>query len=192
MTGQVQSVGLQLAPMEASEEQIIEEVRSDPAVFGILYRKYLSPVYRYLYSKVGNKVDAEDLTSQVFLAAFEGLPGYRHQNLFASWLFSIARRKAADYYRACTEQISLDGEGRLPPVEGDALAQIIQDEELQSVVKLIANLPEDEHELLRLRFAARLSFDEIAHVVKRKPSAVKMSLYRLLERLEKQLEAAHE
>lgn len=62
---------------------------------------------------------------------------------------------------------------------------------MQSLGSLIAALPEEERELVRLRFAARLSFDEIAAVLGKKTSAVKMALYRLLGRMEKQLEASH-
>jgi RNA polymerase sigma-70 factor (ECF subfamily) len=189
MSHQIQSLTLQSMVMETHQEIPAIEFDPTPAAFGAIYRAYLQPVYRYLYARVGNPGDAEDLTSQVFLAALEGLPRYKHQGYFAAWLFSIARRKAADFYRQGSRVEALDPEMDPPSPQGDLLAQVVHQENLARLARLTAGLPEEERELLRLRFAACLSFAEIAVVLNRKTSAVKMSLYRLLERMENQLEA---
>jgi RNA polymerase sigma-70 factor (ECF subfamily) len=189
MTHPIQSMTLQSVLMETSEKPPTAAFDRNPAAFGAIYRAYLDPVYRYLLVRVGNTADAEDLTSQVFLAALEGLPRYQEQGYFAAWLFSIARRKAADYFRRHPADAPLDPENDPPAPGVDLLTHIIHQEDLQNLVKQIAEVPEEERELLRFRFAARLSFDEMAVVLNRKTSAVKMSLYRLLERLENQLEA---
>lgn len=189
MTHPIQSLTLQSVLMENREGPPTAAFDRNPAAFGEIYRAYLDPVYRYLLVRVGNTADAEDLTSQVFLAALEGLPRYKHQGYFAAWLFSIARRKAADYFRRRPVDAPLDPENDPPAPDIDLLTQIIHQEHLQSLLKRVAEVPDEERELLRLRFAARLSFDEMAVVLNRKTSAVKMSLYRLLERLENQLEA---
>ncbi len=197
MPSQIQVFTLQSAAMEKENGMPPTELDQtgfdrSPAAFAELYRQYLNLVYRYLYLKVGNTAEAEDLTSQVFLAALEGLPRYRHQGHFAAWLFSLARRKAADYYRGAPLTELDHGEREPAAPEADLLGRVIQQEELQALSRLISALSEDERELLRLRFAARLSFEEMAAVLERKTSAVKMALYRLLERLETQLEASHE
>ena len=80
----------------------------------------------------------------------------------------------------------------LDVLAGAPLAQAIRADERERLGKLIAGLTEEERELLRLRFAAALGFDEIAAACDRRPSAVKMSLYRLLERIQQQMEADHE
>ncbi len=178
--------------METQEERPLSGFDRSPDAFGTIYRSYLDPVYRYLLARVGSPADAEDLTSQVFLAALEGLSHYQHQGYFAAWLFSIARRKAADFFRRQANENPLDPENDPPSPEGDILSQIIHRENMQRLVNQIAHLSEDERELLRLRFAARLTFDEMAILLHRKTSAVKMSVYRLLERLENELEANHE
>jgi RNA polymerase sigma-70 factor (ECF subfamily) len=63
---------------------LIEHARQNPDAFGILYRRYLTPLYRYLYRRLGNPHDAEDLTAQVFMEALEGLIArrYREGGLF--------------------------------------------------------------------------------------------------------------
>lgn len=171
---------------EDDEASILAACRSDPGEFSSLYRRYAGAMYRYVYFRVGNRVEAEDLVSQVFLAALEGLPAYRHRGYFAAWLFSIARRKIADHYRKPRAEPlhSLpEGANDCP----DPLDQLIADEALSRLSEAIARLPEADQELLRLRYAAGLSFDQIADLLRRSPAAVKMSLYRLLDRLEKQL-----
>ncbi len=192
MTNANRNFPLQSGVMDITKPARTSEFDRSPAGFEVLYRQYLKPVYRYLYLKTGSPAEAEDLTSQVFLSALEGLPHYRHQGYFSAWLFSLARRKVADFYRSPKPQASLDGsefESHAP--EADLLAGVIHAEEMQTLGGLIAAIPEEERELVRLRFAACLSFEEIASVLGKKTSAVKMALYRLLERMEKQLEASH-
>ena len=175
------------AGLNEDEDALLAACRSDPAAFTRLYHRYLNRVYRYLYWRVGEKAVAEDLTSQVFLAALENLPRYRHQGNFVAWLFAIARRKAADHFRWQRGQVSLETLEDSLAGEGDPLPQVIAEEELKGLEQAIASLGAAEQELLRLRFAAELSFDEIATLLKRRPAAVKMQLYRLLNRLAKHI-----
>ncbi len=192
MTDETRNFPLQSGVMDITEPERTSDFDRSPAAFEKLYRQYLKPIYCYLYLKTGSPAEAEDLTSQVFLSALEALPRYRHQGHFSAWLFSLARRKAADFYRSHQPQASLDENGIEPPApEVDLLAGVIHRAELQSLGRLIAALPEDERELIRLRFAAGLGFEEIAAILGKKTSAIKMALYRLLERMEKQLEASH-
>lgn len=173
------------------EEDLIERARQDPAAFAALYDRYLPHVYRYLYTRVSTPADAEDLTSQVFLTALEAMRTFRPGS-FRAWLFGIARRKAADYYRRRAPQVSLEQAAGLAFEQSSLLAQVIHNEALHRLCSSVNRLAEDERELLRLRFAARLSFAEIAQVLGKKESAVKMALYRLLDRLEAQMEANHD
>jgi RNA polymerase sigma factor (sigma-70 family) len=176
---------------DASDDELIASTPRDPAAFGLLYRRYLDPLYRYLAARVGNPAEVEDLTSQVFLAALEGLGRYHSQGHFPAWLFSIARRKVADHYRGRRPQVPLEQAFNLASPSNDPLTQALRAEELEDLQKQLALLKEEDRELLRLRFAAGLNFGEIAVVLGRNESAVKMAFYRLLQRLEKQLEGNH-
>jgi DNA-directed RNA polymerase specialized sigma24 family protein len=73
---------------------LVEAAKADSAAFGRLYSHYVQPIYRYLFSRVGTAHDAEDLTSQTFIAAYEALPRYQERGYFSAWLFRIARSKA--------------------------------------------------------------------------------------------------
>ncbi len=179
-------------PLQLSDEELVLQARQDPAAVGALYRRYLERAYRYLMARTGSRAEAEDLTSQVFLAVIEGLPSYRERGQFAAWLFSIARHKVNDYYRHRRPQAALDESMHASFASDEPLAQVLQADERGSLQEALAGLREDERELLRLRFAACLSFGEIAAVLNRRPSAVKMSLYRLLGRIQRQMEVGYE
>ena len=75
--------------------------------FSTLYRAYVDPVFRYLYSRVSSAQDAEDLTSQTFLQAYRAYESLRDQTSFAPWLFKIARNKLNDFYRGRENNIAL-------------------------------------------------------------------------------------
>lgn len=190
MVERTMSIKLKPQPEEHHVSQIIAAVRKHPQVFGELFSLYAQPVFRYLYSRIGSYPEAEDATAETFLAALERFPKYRHDGYFASWLFSIARNKAMDYFRKQRKEASLD-EAELFPGDANLLQQVIKTERITALSKLIGALPEEEHELIRLRYVADLSFAEIGHLLGQKEDTVKKSLYRLLARLKVQLEDSH-
>ena len=163
------------------------EAKTNPAVFGKLYDHFVQPVYRYLYSRVGSRHDAEDLTSQTFIAAYEALPRYRERGHFSEWLFRIARSKLMDYFRRSNHEVDLDAM-EIPIEEGDALNQVIQDEELSRLKSLLSRLGEKEQDLIRLRYVADLSFAEMAELLGKREATVRKSVHRLLARLKGQME----
>ena len=171
----------------AKERQIIQAARHDPQAFGELYRLYADQVFRYLYSRLGNVHEAEDVTAQTFLAAFEAFDRFRQDGNFAPWLFTIARNKAMDHFRRNKKQQPELSE-EASSTEDDPLSSVIQSEQAVALSRLIHGLPEDERELLRLRFLAEMTYGEIAHFLHRTEQAVKKTIYRLLARLQSQLE----
>ena len=173
------------------EIRIIKAARQDPKVFGELYKLYVEQVFRYLYSKIGNLHDAEDVTSQTFLAAFESFDKFRQDGHFASWLFGIARNKAMDHFRRRDRSSHIEVSSEIP-VEDNTLASMIKTEQAEVLSKLIQALPEEDRELLRLRFLAEMSYPEIARCIHRNEEAVKKTTYRLLARLHSQLEVSNE
>ena len=173
------------------EHQLIADVRKDPRKFGLLYKKYANPVYRYIFTRTGNKQIAEDITSQTFLAALESFRKFRQDGNFGSWLFTIARNKVNDHFRF-SKPVAPIHEARFITGEGDSLDLSIQSDQAKIVQTLIKKLPEDEQELLRLRFIAELSFSNIARLLHKSEDAVKKSTYRLLARLQSQVEVNNE
>jgi RNA polymerase sigma-70 factor, ECF subfamily len=176
----------------ADDPVLVKAARRDRAAFAALYRRYVTPIYRYLCSRVGNAADAEDLTAQVFMEALEGLPGYRERGSFAAWLFTIARHKAADHHRRGALLLPLDEARDNPGDEEGPLARMVRQESLQQLGALVARLDDEKQELLRLRFAAGLTYGQMAAVVGRSEAAVKMAVHRLLNRLHAEWEVTDE
>jgi len=175
----------------ADDAYLVSAAQRNPAEFKHLYLKWLKPVYRYFYFRLGNVNDAEDLTSQVFLRAYEDLPRYRSQGCFSAWLFSIAHARTVDFYRKGgreTELEKLDTAAASP----DAFSQAVHHIEIEQLFALLKTLDEEEQELIRLRFVAELNYREIGQVLHRKEDAVRKSISRLLNRLQTQLEVNHD
>lgn len=163
----------------------------DPEAFTPLYRSAVRPIYRYLYSRLGNAHEAEDLTSQVFIEAIESLPRYRHRGRFLGWLFSIARHRWINHLRNRKVEAPLEDAETL--LAGANLpADLVEAEEIRRLTALLGELNDDERELLRLRYAAELGFSQIADILNRSEDAVKKQHYRLLARLQRSLEVKHE
>jgi RNA polymerase sigma-70 factor (ECF subfamily) len=173
------------------EDHLVLDAQRDPKAFGKLYLHYIQPVYRYLYSRTDHVQEAEDLTAQTFLAAFEAFGRYRHEGHFRAWLFKIARLKTMDYFRRNRPLISIEQAEQVSAPD-DPLLEVIQTERAAALAKLIRSLPEDEREILRLRYVAELSFGEIGSLLNRNEEAVKKTIYRLLARLKNQLEVHHD
>lgn len=170
------------AALQADDDSmLIETARHDAAAFALLYRRYVTLIYRYLFSRTGNEADAQDLTAQVFLEVLEGLHRYHDRGNFAAWLFTIARRRATDHYRR-RSPLPLDDTPDLGG-DNDPLLHVIEREALDRLTGLIAQLDDNQRDLLRLRFAAGLTFGQIGIILGRSEAAVKMAVHRLLDRL---------
>lgn len=144
------------------------------AAFAALYGDLARQVAGYLRAK--GVADVEDVTSEVFLAVFTGLPGfdgdYQH---FRSWVFTIAHRRVVDGWRRAGRTPHLvpyepvDDARTSSSAEVEALAAIGQ----ERVVALLALLTDEQREVLVLRVVADLTVEQVAEVVGRRPGAVK-------------------
>ena len=179
----------------ANERETVEEqtpqlaVRADADSFVHLYRLYLNPVYSYLYARLGNRHEAEDVTSVAFERAWSSLVNYVPTGSFKAWLFTIVNRSLADYYRS-----------RKPtPVEVDSLADTLPDggmgpedtviasEQVRYVMSAMSVLSPDQQEIIALRFLGELRYKEIAEILGKREAAVKMAAYRGLDEMRKLL-----
>jgi RNA polymerase sigma-70 factor, ECF subfamily len=169
------------------EAELIRAAQANPDRFRPLYLQWVTPVYKYLVSRLRDPLEAEDLTSQVFLTACEQLPRYDHRGRFAAWLFTIARNKARDHYRTAGRSVSLD-EVEAHGSDPDLLAQAIRADEIQRLHSTIRALPEADLELVRLRFTAGLTYVDIGALLGKREDSVRKQLARLLARLQSQME----
>ncbi len=163
------------------DSQLIHYARQDAQAFEALYLRYLPRLYRYCLHRVGDVHQAEDISAQVFFEVLNGLLNgkFKEDGCFPAWLFTIARRRVIDHYR----QPNPEPLKETHPTHLDLPGLTEARDEQRQLSKLISELEDGQQELLRLRFAAEMSFEEIAMLDGRKPAAVKMAIYRTLDQL---------
>src|SRR4026208_2027890 len=96
------------------DASLADEARTDPQAFAELYRRHVRSIYRYHLAHTGNVKDAEDLTSQTFIAALEGIRSFRGTGPYITWLIGIASRKRALFFRGKKPEVPLDVALQIP------------------------------------------------------------------------------
>lgn len=176
------------APMDASSDSTLVRVaKTEPEAFSQIYLRYVARVYGYMRPRVDSDEDAEDLTQQVFLRAFDALPRYRDRGLpFAAWLFRIARNVSIDNHRhgkRCDLTWDLVPESSHPVDRQDVQAEVLLQEYL---CRLLSQLDHKERELVILHFVSGLTLAEIALVVSTSKAKVQRQLARIIQNLKEQ------
>ncbi len=180
-------------PTLLNEDDLIEEARSSPETFSSIYQRWATPIYRYIYARIRDPHDSEDLASQVFLSAFQALPRYKNRGHFSAWLFGITRNKIKEYYRKNRhgERALDDFSGQLEG-QNDAFRDDDIQDEIDILIQHINALSEADQELIWLRYVAELKYGEIGEVVRRSEGAVKKRIYRIQYKLEQNMEDTNE
>jgi len=163
--------------------------QGDREALEALYLLHFDRIYSYLHMSVGNRHDAEDLTTQTFLKMLEAIGRFRWRSApFSAWLFRIAHNLAMDHFRATKRW---QPEEEVPEPEG-AEASSAEDEALQSIgrrsmLELIENLSHDQQQVLTLKFVFNFSNGEAATILGKTEGAVKSLQHRALTSLQKQV-----
>jgi RNA polymerase sigma-70 factor (ECF subfamily) len=157
-----------------------------------LYLLHFDRIYSYLHLSVGNRHDAEDLTTQTFLKMLEAIGRFRWQSApFSAWLFRIAHNLAMDHFRASRRW---QPEEEVPEPE-DATESSAEDEALESIgrrsmLELIENLSPEQKQVLTLKFVFNFSNGEAAAILGKTEGAVKSLQHRALVSLQKQISSS--
>jgi RNA polymerase sigma-70 factor (ECF subfamily) len=168
------------------EANLVLAAQKNPTEFQWIYDRWAVPIYQYFYFRTGESTSAEDLTSQLFLSAFHALPRYQHRGHLAAWLFAIARNLSKEYFRKSHREVPLEAANHLLATSDPSLEAARQDE-IVRLRRMVQSLPEEDQELIRLRYVADLSFADMAIILKKREDAVKKALYRLQARLQSAL-----
>jgi RNA polymerase sigma-70 factor (ECF subfamily) len=165
------------------DEILVRQACTDASAFAELYRRHVAQVYRYHLVHTGNIADAEDLTSQTFMAALDGLARYRRSGSFPAWLMGIARRQTAQFFRRRKPELRLEQAGNLVaslPSVDYLVGRRISFEQARQALKKIS--PE-RAEVLILTIFGGLSLAEAALTLGKSEAAVKMLISRGLQDL---------
>lgn len=160
--------------------------------FAELFEQYYPRIYNYLRYRVNTPEDAEDLISVVFEKAYTHREQFdEEKGAFSTWLFRIAHNTLANYYRSRQRHSAWESEGGLPndlaTSESSPETQIIEQETIAELLQGLSHLRERDQEIISLKFAGRLSNQEIGQVMDLKEKTVSVVLLRAMRRLQQQL-----
>lgn len=168
-------------PMD--EIQLAREAIADVNAFAELYRLHVTRVYRYHMAHTGNVKDAEDLTSQTFIAALESIRSFRGSGSFAAWVMGIASKKRLMYFRGRKPEVALDAALHYPSPSLPTDKAATQRLELESVARALQQISPDRAEAIILSYFGGLSNLETSRVLNKSEAAVKMLISRGLQDL---------
>lgn len=168
--------------MPSSPAQLRDQTAAEPAGMDVIFERHVQRVYQFLYARVGNREDAEDLTSEVFLKASDRLDINRPEASISTWLFTVARTVLADHWRRyyrygaiapLDDHQVMAAPPQAEPDDGD-------DETVQLVREVLAALPERYSKVLELRFLRGLTIRETAEEMGVTPDNAKVIQHRAL------------
>ena len=164
--------------------------RGDEEALEQLYLLHFDRIFSYLHMSVGNRHDAEDLTTQVFVKMLESIGKFRWRSApFSAWLFRIAHNLAMDHFRANKrwqpeEEVPEPDPGDGSAAEEEALEAIGR----QSMLELIEKLSHEQQQVLTLKFVFNFSNAEAATILDKTEGAIKSLQHRALASLQRQLD----
>ena len=167
------------------DEVLRRAVARDPDAFAALYQAHVDRVYRHVRFRLGDPDLTEDVTSQVFLRAWQAIDRYRpfEGRPFLAWLYTIANNLIIDHHRrAKRETPGIDPErhvARTPDPEAAAVSEDLHDQ----IRAAIARLKPDYQLVVSLRLIEEMDYEDIARVLNKKPGALRVTLFRALHAL---------
>ena len=166
-----------------NEAALVERAKTGSEAFGLLYQRYVDRIYNYIYYRVGNANDAEDLTARTFFQALKKIDSYEDRGVpFSAWLYRIAHNLVANWHRQQSRRKSIPLEElavvRSTRPNPDQMAE--KRETQDELISAIHRLADDRQQLLILKFVERLPNAEIGKVMGRTESSVKSLYHRTL------------
>jgi RNA polymerase sigma-70 factor (ECF subfamily) len=174
--------------MDSTEAAVIRSCQNgDLSEFAVLYDAYVEKIHAFIYYRTLHKETAEDLTSDVFLKAFEKIGTFsERKGSFSSWLYRIARNTVIDHYRTSKAEVDIDGVPGLSSrtdIERDVAAR----ESLAKIEQYLRILKPEHREILVMRLWDGLSHAEIAEITGLSEGNCKMIFSRVIRRLREDL-----
>lgn len=180
------------APTSPEAEALVAKAKSgDREAFATLYRMYLPTVYKFLYYRLNNKTQVEDMTAEVFLRALRKIEDFTWTGAdFGAWLLRIARNLVLDEAKSsrarlelATDEMPEESAGRAATAEDAAIERFTNSE----VKDAIQRLRPDQRDVVTLRFLHGLSVSEVSEIMSKKEGTIRTLQFRGLKSLEKVL-----
>ncbi len=164
------------------------KAKHDPEAFGEIYDEYAEKIYRFIFFKVASEQEAEDLSSEVFLKAWNYLIGEKPVKSIGALLYTIARNRVIDYYRQKKFEIEATEEMAKQLPEDTSVAELEKKADLARVYKALGKLKDEYREIVVMRYLDDLSIAEIASIIQKTRNNVRVLLHRSVSALKDILE----
>jgi RNA polymerase sigma-70 factor (ECF subfamily) len=157
------------------EESLVRRAKQqDQRAFTELYEAHFDRVYRYVAIRIGDQVEAQDMTQQVFLNALQSISSFNWKGIpFSAWLFRIAHNQIVDYLRKKSKQAGAPLDESLVKDDSDPQQMVEFSLNIEQVRLATTQLTEAQREVISLRFAGGLSIAEVAKIMGKSQGAVK-------------------
>ncbi len=184
---------------QTADTQLVELVKQardgNRWAFDQLIDRYQGDIHRMIYYRIRARMDAEDLTQDVFVRAYRSISRLREPERFRGWLYTIAVNRVNDYLRkkrvrsiftSSDEGVDIQPEAEEHRERPEALEQVLKEDFWRQVGRIAKKLSKMEREVFMLRFLDSLNINEIAQILKKSESTVKTHLYRALAKFKKE------
>lgn len=149
----------------------------DASAFSEIYGRYLTPVFRYVYFRVKQREEAEDLTQTIFMKVFNGLDDIVVGTTDPlAYFYTVARNTVIDYWRKKKDVSFADNEdtiSQIPDTKDSPLSSVIQGDQANTIKAALVHLSDDQRQVIELKFFFDLSADEIAKRIGKSVDAVR-------------------
>ncbi|MBA7470248.1 ECF RNA polymerase sigma factor SigW [subsurface metagenome] len=173
-------------PFTRDQNEVVKLVQKaiggDSEAFGELYMTYVEPIYRYIFYQVRDKMTAEDITEDTFFKAWNSIHSCKgKEQTFSSWLYRIAHNSMIDVFRSRKKELFLDTETAAGII--DDTAKLETKLEHRQLMDAIALLPENQRQVIVLKFIEGLDNQEIEQVIRKSQGAIRILQMRALDTL---------
>jgi RNA polymerase sigma-70 factor (ECF subfamily) len=171
------------------EESLVQRAQQrDEKAFAQLYEGHFDKIYRYVVLRIGNAIEAEDVTQQVFLNALQSISSFKWKGApFSAWLFRIAHNQVVDYLRKKTRQATESLDESLVISKSDPQLVVEQRLDIEQLILATKQLTKAQQEVIALRFVSELSTAQVAKVMGKSEGAVKALQHSAIVALRKAL-----
>jgi RNA polymerase sigma-70 factor (ECF subfamily) len=176
------------------ERLLLFKIRTqkDKDAFGSLYDLYIERIYRFIYFKVNNKEEAEDLTSELFLKAWNYLLENQEKEIvsFSGLIYKMARNLIVDFYRRKAQQVIVNVEEVIETLPDDKkiMEQVEYSHDTEKLLAVIKKLKQEYQEVVMLKYVEELSISEIASILERSQVSVRVTLFRAMKKIKEMIE----
>jgi RNA polymerase sigma-70 factor (ECF subfamily) len=168
------------------EVRLIEAAQKDARLFGPLYDKYYTQIFRFIYKRVSDRELSADLTSQVFMKAMINIGKYKFQGFpFSSWLYRIASNEVNMHYRSAKKVVQVSIRESDVNELIDEIDEETDHDKKRLLIEALNELPVEDTQLIELRFFEKYSFREIGEMTGVTEGNAKIKTYRVVEKLKK-------